>query len=127
MPIIKGTGAMAREAVAAVDWAAIDAITDDDIARQVAENPDAAPLMTEDEIAEKFRTGAARWVDPALDVHTVRDRLGLSEADFAAAIGVGIETVFDWEAGRAVPRGPARVLLTIIDREPEAVKRALGG
>jgi putative transcriptional regulator len=36
-----------RAAIAATDWAAIDAMTDEDIARQIAENPDAAPDLSD--------------------------------------------------------------------------------
>jgi hypothetical protein len=46
MPNVKVTSEMATAAVTEVDWVATDAMTDADIARQVAENPDAAPLLT---------------------------------------------------------------------------------
>ena len=35
----------ARDALAATDWSTMDAMTDEDIARQIASNPDAAPDM----------------------------------------------------------------------------------
>ncbi len=55
----------------------------------------------------------------------VRKRLGLSQVAFAARFGVSIGTLRDWEQKRRRPEGPARVLLTVIDREPKAVERAL--
>jgi len=61
----------------------------------------------------------------AVDVKAVRARLGMSQAAFAEAFGVSAATVRNWEQGRRAPRGPARVLLQVIDREPEAVRRAL--
>ena len=61
----------------------------------------------------------------AVDVKAVRARLGMSQAAFAEAFGVSAATVRNWEQGRRAPRGPARVLLRVIDREPEAVRRAL--
>jgi len=62
---------------------------------------------------------------PDIDVAAMRARLGLSQGDFAAAFGVSVATVRNWEQGRRRPDGPARVLLAVVDREPEAVLRAL--
>lgn len=62
---------------------------------------------------------------PEVSVHDVRERLGLSQLEFARAFGVSVDTLQNWEQGRRVPRGPARVLLTIIDQEPALVLRAL--
>ncbi len=64
-------------------------------------------------------------VPKQVDVKAVRKRLGLSQAAFAARFGVSIGTLRDWEQKRRRPEGPARVLLTVIDREPKAVERAL--
>lgn len=63
----------------------------------------------------------------APDVRAIRDRLGLSRSAFAERFGFGLATVRDWEHGRRVPRTTSRVLLQIIEREPEAVSGALGG
>src|SRR5262249_3830427 len=60
-----------------------------------------------------------------LDVRAIRQKLGLTQHDFAQQFGVNPRTVQDWEQGRRHPSGPARALLVIIDREPEAVARAL--
>jgi len=62
---------------------------------------------------------------PTVDVAAMRSSLGMSQSEFAAAFGVSIGTVRNWEQGRRVPRGPARVLLNIIAREPDAVRRVL--
>jgi putative transcriptional regulator len=64
-------------------------------------------------------------VPEQIDVRAVRAKLGMSQHSFAARFGVSLSTVRNWEQGRRRPEGPARVLLTIIDREPEAVERAL--
>ncbi len=64
-------------------------------------------------------------VPQRVDVKAVRKRLGLSQAAFAARFGFSIGTLRDWEQKRRRPEGPARVLLTVIDREPKAVERAL--
>lgn len=62
---------------------------------------------------------------PVVDVRKVRDSLGLTQEAFAAAFGVSVGTVRNWEQLRRIPRGPARMLLQVIAREPEAVKRVL--
>ncbi len=49
----------------------------------------------------------------------VRARTKLTQAEFAARIGVPIETVRNWEQGKRCPRGPARALLKVIDRAPD--------
>jgi putative transcriptional regulator len=101
------------------DWARVAAMTDEDIARAVADDPDAAPLLTREQLAK------ARVVWPA-DIAATRRRLGLSQAEFAAWFGISPGTLRNWEQGRRVPDGPARVLLRVIEREPDAVRRALG-
>ena len=75
---------------------------------------------------EKSRSRATVvHVPKQIDVKAVRKRLGLSQAAFAARFGFSVGTLRDWEQKRRRPEGPARVLLTVIDREPEAVERAL--
>ena len=43
----------------------------------------------------------------------------LTQAEFAARIGVPIETVRNWEQGKRSPRGPARALLKVIEKAPD--------
>jgi putative transcriptional regulator len=49
----------------------------------------------------------------------VRARTKLTQAEFAAGIGVPIETVRNWEQGKRSPRGPARALLKVIEMAPD--------
>ena len=64
--------------------------------------------------------------DPSAErIRTLRKRLRLSRERFAERFGLDARAVQDWEQGRRVPDRAARVLLTVIDREPEAVIRAL--
>jgi putative transcriptional regulator len=49
----------------------------------------------------------------------IRARAQLTQAEFAARIGVPIETVRNWEQGKRSPRGPARALLKMIDQAPQ--------
>jgi putative transcriptional regulator len=72
-------------------------------------------------------TGARVSVIAAPDVAAIRSKLGFTQEQFARRFGVSIGTLRNWEQGARAPDGPARVLLTVIDREPAAVKRALSG
>ncbi len=119
MPFIKGSRRKAFRAVAQVDWAKMDAMTDKEMARQIAKNPEAAP--------DTSKVSKRKWllVFPEPDVNAIRAKLGMTQDSFAAAFGVSAGTIRNWEQGRRQPHGPARVLLTIIEREPEAVLRAL--
>ena len=74
---------------------------------------------------EGVRVTKAR-VPKRINVIDVRTKLKLTQEQFADRYGISVSTVRDWEQNRRIPRGPARVLLTIIDREPGAVQRALG-
>ena len=60
-----------------------------------------------------------------IDVRAIRSGMNLSQAQFAAKFGIPAATVRDWEQNRRQPEGPARVLLTVIMKEPDAVSRAL--
>jgi len=62
---------------------------------------------------------------PGGDVAAIRKRTGLSQATFAAQIGVPVATLRNWEQGRRCPDGPARVLLALLAKDPGIVKRTL--
>ena len=64
-------------------------------------------------------------VPEKVDVKAIRTRLGLSQAAFSQRFGFPLGTLQDWEQSRRAPEASARVLLTVIEREPEAVQRAL--
>ena len=60
-----------------------------------------------------------------VDVKAIRKRLGLTQAAFAQRYGFELSSIRNWEQGRRQPEGPARLLLLVIDKEPDAVHRAL--
>lgn len=64
-------------------------------------------------------------VPEAVDVAAVRQGLGLSQTAFAARFGLDVTAVHAWEQGRRRPDRAARVLLAVIAKEPDAVRRAL--
>lgn len=83
------------------------------------------------ELEASVREGAKLLREPSMasrafeivdtDVAAIRDLFGLSQADFATLLGISVRTLQNWEQGRRSPRGPARVLLRVAARHPEAV------
>ena len=58
-------------------------------------------------------------------VKVLRQRLGMTQAEFAQAFHLPITTLRDWEQQRSVPDAPARALLLAIERDPEVMQRLL--
>ncbi len=80
-----------------------------------------APAMPEAAMA-----AAAPEAAPALPaVRDLRRRAQLTQLEFAAKLGVPVETIRNWEQGKRAPRGPARALLAVIAHAPETVFAAL--
>ncbi len=91
------------------------------IDKPAARKPDAnTPKLTMRQLKELAPPGP-----PAIDVAKLRARLKMSQPVFAHKFGLSVGTLRDWEQGRRAPQGATRVLLSIIDREPKAVLRAL--
>ncbi|HEX9320797.1 MAG TPA: helix-turn-helix domain-containing protein [Xanthobacteraceae bacterium] len=78
-------------------------------------DPDNRPLTTQD----------LRRMKRTPQVKIIRRALGLSQDEFAARYQIPIGTLRDWEQGRATPDQAARAYLTVIARDPEAVRKAL--
>jgi putative transcriptional regulator len=51
-----------------------------------------------------------------------RQRSGLSQAQFAALLGVSMRTLQEWEQGRRQPSGAARTLLKVAERYPQVLR-----
>ncbi len=64
-------------------------------------------------------------VPPETDVRALREALGQSQTDFAALFGFNVRSLQDWEQGRRRPEIPIRAYLAVIQRDPQAVIRAL--
>lgn len=60
-----------------------------------------------------------------IDVRAVRVRLKMTQEEFSIRYGLTLARVRDWEQGRSSPDSAARAYLTVIEREPKAVARAL--
>ena len=59
------------------------------------------------------------------DIKSVREKLNVSQSEFALMIGVSLRTLQNWEQGRRKPEGPAKALLRVAARNPRAVLDAL--
>jgi len=60
-----------------------------------------------------------------IDVKAVRQKIGMSQSEFASAFGISLGTLRHWERGDRKPRGPALVLLNVVAKEPRVVFKAL--
>lgn len=107
---------LSRKPAGRTDWQKIRGLSDEQIRDAAEADPDAA-IATDRELAEFSRVP---------DVKSLRVRLRMSQAEFAAAYHVRLGTVRDWEQYRVVPDSAARTLLTLIDRAPEIVRELLG-
>jgi putative transcriptional regulator len=61
-----------------------------------------------------------------IDVKAIREKAGMSQQKFCATFGISLGTLRHWEQGLRSPRGPARVLLKVVDSDPKAVIRVVG-
>lgn len=97
------------------DWRAFDAMSAAERRRAAASDPDCPP-------ASKAQLARARRVPT---VAALRKKLKLTQEEFAARFHLSLGTVRDWEQGAHRPDQAAKVLLTVIANEPDAVARAL--
>jgi putative transcriptional regulator len=98
------------------DWAAVDALTDEQVHAAALADPDAQPIPrgTDEDLA---KIGLHRIVN----THRLRRRLGMTQEAFAETYRIPVGTLRDWEQGRKIPDATARAYLTVIARNPEAV------
>lgn len=64
-------------------------------------------------------------IPPEIDVKSIRARLNMTQAEFAGRFGFSVTTLRHWEKGTRRPEGSTRAYLIVIDRDPEAVRKAL--
>ncbi|MCG8604557.1 helix-turn-helix domain-containing protein [bacterium] len=65
------------------------------------------------------------FISEPIDVQSIRKKYGLSQDKFAKLLGISVATLRNWEQGRRKPEGPARVLLRVAARNPQAVLDAV--
>ncbi len=100
------------------DWDRLAAMTDEEVRRSAESDPDAQPLTIR-------QLATACNIPAKIDAREIRLRRRMSQAAFARRYGLALDALQDWEQGRRSPDRCARILLTVIDKEPEAVERAL--
>jgi len=68
------------------------------------------------------RTLESREIEiPRPEVREIRQQYALSQQDFARLFGISIRTLQKWEQGSRLPQGPAKILLSVISKNPKAV------
>src|ERR1700730_13516839 len=97
------------------DGARLEAMTAEEVVAAALSDPDAQPL-TPEQLAKMRRVSR---------VKVLRQRLAMTQAEFAEAFHLPITTLRDWEQHRSTPDAPARALLLAIERDPEVMRRLL--
>ena len=97
------------------NWTRINAMTDEEVVAAARSDPDAPPL-TPQQLAKMRRVSR---------VKVLRQRLGMTQAEFAEAFHLPVTTLRDWEQHRSTPDAPARELLLAIERDPKVMRRLL--
>ena len=97
------------------DWARQEAMTEEEIEANALSEPDNPPL-TYEELAQ---------MRPVPNPRRIRERLKLTQEQFAERFEVPLGTLRDWEQGVSLPDSAAKTLLRVIDKDPEAVINAL--
>jgi putative transcriptional regulator len=97
------------------DWARLEAMTEEEIEANALSDPDNPPL-TDAELAR---------LRPVPNPRRIRERLKLTQEQFATRFEVPLGTLRDWEQGVSYPDSAAKTLLRVIDKDPEAVVNAL--
>ena len=97
------------------DWARLEAMTEEEIEANARSDPDNPPLTAE-ELARMRRVP---------DPRRIRERLHLTQEQFATRFEIPLGTLRDWEQGVCFPDSAARTLLRVIEQDPAAVLNAL--
>ncbi len=84
-----------------------------------------ASVQEMDAIAKGEKKASRSFDYPDPEVKAIRERIGISQGQFAAMLGVSKRTVENWEQGRRHPTGPARSLLRIVEADPTHAIKAL--
>jgi len=106
------------ESATDTDWDRVNAMTEEEIHAAALADPDAQPLP----LPGGDWTGLIKLVN----VKKLRERLGMTQEEFAKTYWIPLGTLRDWEQRRKLPDAPARAYLTVIARNPRAVAELLG-
>lgn len=84
-----------------------------------------ASIKEAGEIKDRNRATSSVYEVKAPEIKAVREKLSVSQNEFAMMIGVSVRTLQNWEQGRRQPEGPAKALLRVASKNPGAVLDAL--
>jgi putative transcriptional regulator len=121
MATVKITREMVERELDSIDWARIDAMTDEDIARAVAEDPDAAPLPSP-KMRLLWRMRSPH-VPTRYKVRLLRRVLKMTRSQFGKAFGIPERTLQHWEQGTREPDEASLSYLAVIAEMPDRVRK----
>lgn len=93
----------------------------DDLFQELLENARLAGAWLRGEDVEPSRVIFVGQPDPRV----TRSKLGMTQDEFANALGISVKTLRNWEQGRRVPTGPALRLLRLADRHADLVREGV--
>lgn len=96
------------------DWARVAAMTEEEVHAAALSDPDAQPLPRD-----------MRGLNRIPNVKKLREKLGITQEEFAAAYRIPLGTLRDWEQRRKFPDAPARAYLLVIEANPQGVAALL--
>jgi putative transcriptional regulator len=105
----------AAPAAEPTDWARIEAMTEEEAYQNALADEDNPPL-TDEQLALLRRVP---------NPQEIRERLGLTQRQFAKQFQIALGTLRDWEQGASRPDSAAKAYLRVIDHNPAAVRSAL--
>ena len=88
------------------------------------------PELTDDQLARAIPSRLRKRLmqgrfDSGADIAALRTFVGMTQAEFAKAIGISVHTLRNWEQGRRKPEGPAVALLRIAARHPRIIRESM--
>ncbi len=86
-----------------------------------------ASVQEMDEIVKGKKDASRVFEFPEPEVKLIREKVGLSQSQFALLLGVSKRTLENWEQGRRHPTGPAKALLRIVEADPVQAVKVLHG
>ena len=69
----------------------------------------------------QLKRGSVGRVVSSPPISEIREQVSMSQSEFAKLLGVSVRTLQEWEQGRRIPSGPARMLLRIAHKNPRAL------
>ena len=97
------------------NWDVVNSKTEEELYAAALADPDAPPL----------ELGIAMGWKKQVDPKRLRERLGMTQGEFAVAYRIPVGTLRDWEQRRKFPDATARAYLIVIDKDPKAIAEML--